>query len=348
VSEVELRQWLDELIADGSSVVAPVAEEEGLLLYGEISAAADAVLEPSGKTRWSPKEFLFPRTETLYRYRFGGAMVQLDDPEPMDRDQVLVGVRPCDAAGVARLDETFLTRQVDPMYRQKRDRTTVVSAACAAADPECFCTAVGGSPVGESGSDIQLVPMDDGWLVRALSDRGRETVHTASSAWAPSTGEQLDQVGRMAAQVSEQISISPVLREWSAVLEEGFEHPVWNEVAQRCLGCSACAYVCPSCTCFDMNQQGTAWGGEQTRSWDACTFDLFTKHASGHNPREHLGQRYRQRVLHKFAYLDSPDQHFRCVGCGRCVALCPAGMDIVEVVKQAVESLQGGGDGAAR
>ena len=73
VSEAELRQWLDELIAGGSAVVAPVVEDEGLLLYGEISAAADAVLEPSGKTRWSPKEFLVPRTETLYRYRFGGA-----------------------------------------------------------------------------------------------------------------------------------------------------------------------------------------------------------------------------------------------------------------------------------
>jgi len=233
------------------------------------------------------------------------------------------------------------------MYEQRRERTTVVSMACAAADPECFCTAVGGSPAGEDGSDVQLVPIEGGWLVRALTDRGATLLQQRAESWDAGTEAQLGAAAEQSRRVADEIACSPVLREWSEVLEGGFDHPVWNEVAQRCLGCGACAYVCPSCTCFDMNQQGTAWGGEQTRSWDSCTFGLFTRHASGHNPRENLGQRYRQRVLHKFAYREDTDEEFRCVGCGRCIALCPAGMDIVDVVRQAVEAIQGGDDGAS-
>jgi ferredoxin len=96
-----------------------------------------------------------------------------------------------------------------------------------------------------------------------------------------------------------------------------------------------------------MNQQGTAWGGEQVRSWDGCTFDLFTRHASGHNPRQNRGHRFRQRVLHKFAFRDEEQDDFRCVGCGRCISVCPGGMNILEVVRSAVAAAEGGRDGAA-
>jgi heterodisulfide reductase subunit C len=140
---------------------------------------------------------------------------------------------------------------------------------------------------------------------------------------------------------------SPVLSEWSALLEGGFDQARWDELAWSCMECSACAFVCPSCSCFDMNQQGTAWGGEQVRSWDGCTIELFTRHASGHNPRDTRGHRYRQRVLHKFAFRDEGQDDFRCVGCGRCITACPGGMNILDVVRGAVKAVEGGRDGAA-
>jgi predicted aldo/keto reductase-like oxidoreductase len=96
-----------------------------------------------------------------------------------------------------------------------------------------------------------------------------------------------------------------------------------------------------------MNHDANAWCGEQCRSWDACTFPLFTKHASGHNPRATRQQRYRQRVLHKFAFSEGDDAPFRCVGCGRCVALCPAGLDIAEIVTAAATALHEEGTDAS-
>jgi sulfhydrogenase subunit beta (sulfur reductase) len=346
LTEAQLREWLQSLL-DANNVIAPV-EEDGVLLFRRIASADQAVVEPSGKTRWSPKEFLFPRSEALYRYNFRAGTVQLENPPISEEHQVLFGVRSCDASGLVRLDEIFLSGTRDRLYAARRDNTTVVSTACAAAEPECFCTAVGYSPVGEEGSDVQLVPLAEGWMLRALTDKGRDLVGDATDGWSAATAKDGKRIPELEKTVAAQIERSPVNREWSRVLEEGFEHGAWDRLAQHCLGCSVCAYVCPSCSCFDMNHQANAWCGEQCRSWDACTFPLFTRHASGHNPRKTKQERYRQRVLHKFAFREGDDEPFRCVGCGRCVALCPAGLDIVNTVAAAVEAIREEGADAAR
>jgi len=347
VTETQMREWLQGLVEEGSSVVAPV-EEDGLTLFRPIMAAEHAHLEASGKTRWSPKEFLFPRSEALYRYTVKGNAVEIRDPEAPEAPQVLVGVRCCDAAGLVRLDEIFLSGTKDPLYAARREATTVVTAACAAADAECFCTAVGGSPVATEGSDAQLVPLADGWMLRVVTVKGEALVGEASQSWTEATAGEVARIDEIEQNVTQQIARSPIQHEVSKVLEDGFESASWDALAQHCLGCSICAYVCPSCSCFDMNHEANAWCGEQCRSWDACTFGLFTHHASGHNPRETRQQRYRQRVLHKFSFADGEDQHFRCVGCGRCVALCPAGLDISEIVTAAVTAIQEEGADAAR
>jgi len=347
IDEAEMRRWLQALVDGEMTVVAPVAED-GVVLFRPITSGEQAVIEPSGKTRWSPKEFLFPRSEALYRYRFEGDRVQLEDPPSFEQPQILFGVRSCDSSGLVRLDEIFLSGTKDLLYAARRESTTVVSAACATADAECFCTAVGGSPVGEEGSDLQLVPINDGWMVTVVTDKGNDLVGDAADGWAAASADDLKQTEKIEKQVAKQIQRNPVDSQWSKVLEEGFEHQAWERLAEHCLGCSICAYVCPSCSCFDMNHEANAWCGEQCRSWDACTFALFTHHASGHNPRSTTQKRYRQRVLHKFAFREDDDEPFRCVGCGRCVALCPAGLDIVDIVTAAVAAIREEGADAAR
>lgn len=339
LTDSELRSWLDALIGDGCAVAAPV-EEDGVLTVRPIASADQAVLSPSGKTRWSAKEFLFPQSETLYSYAVDGGSVKLTDPPKQENPQVLIGVRPCDSAGFAVLDRTFLGENPDSIYTVRREKTVIVSAACAAADPECFCTAVGGSPTGREGSDLQIVPIDDDWLLSSLTEKGAALVEQVAEEWKSASAEDLKMVEELAARVADQIRRSPIKREWGHLLEEGFEHPVWDRVTQHCLSCSTCAYVCPSCTCFDMNHEGSAWCGSQCRSWDACTFAMFTRHASGHNPRATKADRFRQRVLHKFAFAEKDQETFRCVGCGRCITLCPAGVDIVEVVQSVVTAMQ--------
>lgn len=334
VAADELRAWLDRLIGEAREVIAPV-ERDGLRVFRPLASADEACLE-AGKTRWSPKEFLFPRTEWLYAYTLGADGPELEDPPLADRERVLAGVRPCDAAGLCRLDEVFLGEPVkDPLYAARRVKTTVVAFACTRADPECFCTAVHGSPMGTEGVDLLVVALENRFLVDAVTAKGRELV---SDSWRPASAEDRDSASELERRVAAETRRAPVPADAAARLEDAFEHPVWQETARRCLGCSVCAYVCPSCSCFDVHHQGNAWGGREIRCWDACTFPLFTLHASGHNPRPEPGARYRQRALHKFAYL-TPGQHgtTRCVGCGRCIALCPAGIDIHQAVSRIAE-----------
>ena len=122
LTDAQLRGWLDGLL-DAHAVVAPV-EEDGVLSFQPIASEDQAVLEPSGKARWSPKEFLFPRSEALYRYRFTGGGVELEDPPLPEDRQVLFGVRSCDASGLARLDDVFLSGPIDRLYAARRESTT--------------------------------------------------------------------------------------------------------------------------------------------------------------------------------------------------------------------------------
>jgi ferredoxin len=341
LTEAQRRAWVEGLLAAGTSVAAPV-DVGGLRIFRRVASSDEVVLD-EGKTRWSPKDLLFPSTEALFSYRLEGGEVSLNGAGPAARDQVLLAVRPCDAAGLARLDDVFLGEQADSPYAERRARTTVVSLACSGAGPECFCTAVGGSPAGTDGSDLQLVPLEDGWLLRALTEKGESLV--AGADWTPASAEDLAAADARRAEVEAAIARSPLAAGSGHALEEGFANPVWELVGERCLGCGVCAYVCPSCSCFDVVDEGGAYCGERCRLWDSCGFAGFTKHASGHNPRATQPARYRQRVLHKFAYF--PIEHegrFMCVGCGRCTVQCPVGIDIGRAVEQVVAST---GEGAA-
>ncbi len=344
LTPADLAAWLEALRREGKRLVAPVAEGS-LRRFRRVEAAAEVCLEP-GKPRWSPKEFLFPRTEVLFAYAAEGDEVSLEDPPLDDAEQVLFGVRPCDAAGLRRLDAVFLGREPDGFYQHRRARTTVVGLACTEAAPECFCTAVGGGPGAEEGSDLLLVPAGEGWLLRPLTSRGAALTAALPTGARPAPPEAWAAARERIDRVAAEIGQRPLAREWAARLEGSFDLPLWTALGRRCLGCSICTYVCPSCSCFDVQDAGNPRCGIRCRSWDSCTFDLFTRHASGHNPRPTQAARYRQRVLHKFAYY--PLEHggaFMCVGCGRCVRLCPVGLDVRETVRRLAAAAGGEPDG---
>ncbi len=336
LSEEELRTWLAELPSDERTLIGPV-EDNNLRLFRPVADAAAISLQP-GKTRWSPKEYLFPRTQPLYSYSFRGAEVEITEPPEQVRDLILFGLRPCDAAAVARLDAVFLSGVIDPFYARRRAASTIITLACAEAEPECFCTAVGGSPAGEEGSDVMVVNLEEVFLLSPTTDTGKLLIEDHDHNWVPAIEHDWEKAAKQTGRVERSIAAPPLNPTWSSALEQRFGDDVWQEFGELCMACSICSSVCPTCSCFDMAHDGNAWGGAQFRTWDACTFSRFTAHASGHDPRSDQAARYRQRLLHKFAYRTEADPgSFRCVGCGRCSALCPAGLDIHSVVRKIAE-----------
>lgn len=333
----DLRSWLNGFIGGGRSLIAPVQNDQ-LRTFRPVAQAEEICLE-AGKTRWSPKEYFFPRSEVLYNYSFTGADIKLTEPPADDRQLILFGLRPCDAAAMVRLDSVFLGGEIDPFYARRRSGSILITLSCPKSDPECFCTAVGGSPASEDGCDVMVIALDDEFLLYAVTDKGSDLLESGNQGWAPANADDWHNAQKLTEAVEQSIESSPFDPDWPACLEEQFGEDVWKPYGELCLSCSICSSVCPTCSCFDMAHDGTAWGGAQFRTWDACTFSRFTTHASGHDPRTDQAARYRQRILHKFAYRQDHEKHnFRCVGCGRCTSLCPAGLDIQQAVREIVEN----------
>lgn len=326
ITEQNLRLLIDTLVQAGIRVVGPKAAGD-LTLYAPLSAGSELVL--GALPRRSAKETFFPVCEDILSYeKKEGKMTVADIDLNRLPATVLVGALPCDAAAPGILDAVFSWDYNDEFYLERRKKTTIVGIACMKADDACFCTAVGYSPAEAKGSDLFLTPLTDGdYGVETVTEKGALLI--ASQAGLFGARDDLKPLPFAEPSMAKLDLVK--IREW---LDKNFESDFWQEIAERCVGCGACAFICPACHCFDLSDEGSEGKGTRRKHWDACGFGKFTNHASGHNPRAVQPQRYRNRVMHKFKYYDDKFGQTLCTGCGRCVRACPVGIDIAAIVEE--------------
>ena len=312
----QLKQTLGAKLKSGARVVAPVLDGE-LASFKQIADVEQASFEPRVCMQNSIKEFFFPKHETLFTFVRQGNDVELTDAPDFDVEQIVVGARPCDAAALPILDPLFAWDYQDRFYQQRRAKSTVVTFACTKSDAHCFCSAVGGAPDNTAGADAILFDLGDGsFEVRTLTDKGKALFDGATSesnktgAACPAPVVDFDVKG---------------IASW---IKDNFSSPFWETVSLRCVGCGACAFVCPTCHCFDIVDEGSYHKGQRVKNWDACQGASFTLHASGHNPRGSQGKRQRQRLSHKFVTYPEKFNAFLCTGCGSCSRSCAASFGV--------------------
>ncbi|MCS7254301.1 MAG: 4Fe-4S dicluster domain-containing protein [Armatimonadota bacterium] len=335
-----LKGWCERMKAAGMRIAVPM-QRNGIVLFEDLVDLAEFALPTNYiKSNLSPKSFLFPPTEPLLCFRFKHEEIELEDVQPDAPKTVLLFIRPCDAAGISALAKVFLDDPPDVHFYTRLERTTLVALACDAIAPSCFCTAAGYSPYWSECVDVIMSDVDDAYLLTVLTNKGEELIQTALELFSEAGESQIAKVKERQASVESQLPPSGELTGIADRLIANFENELWEKMCRRCLSCGACTYVCPSCSCFDIADEDNPYGGCRYRNWDGCCFTMFTMHASGHNPRPTQAHRYRQRTMHKFSYFPLRYGVNMCVGCGRCIDVCPVGMDIYEVAKTLASAKQ--------
>jgi ferredoxin len=312
--------WLSQLREAGRQIYAPVTRN-GKTNFKRL-APGDDISTAHIQTTQSAKGIVFPRTEKLFSYVKTQNDVTVEDYNPDTLPEVIVfGTRPCDAAALMSLQSILNNGSSDLPFDERRRRITIVSISCTTCDEFCFCTSMNGNPGNTAGSDILLTPIDDGYLIETITDRGDALISNQ-----PGLLEAAPAIRK-----EEHLAKVPVrfsLETLQQTIPAAFHNEMWDTQSARCLGCGACAFVCPACACFDIQENAKGHTGCRLRCWDACGFSLFTLHTSGHNPRTTQSQRWRQRVMHKFAYMPETLHTYGCTGCGRCSRACPVDMNL--------------------
>jgi len=329
------REELDKVISTLTQeyqVFAPTSRD-GVKLFGVVKSIEE-INWYEGNCLRSPKELFFPVSEAILSFRKTKKGIHIDTNGNHHKKRIIFGLRPCDARALSIIDNVFRWEYEDELYLSLRRNSTIISLSCLNPDQYCFCTAVDSSPFDETGSDILLTAIrDDLYHARIITEKGEGFLEKHKAHFYNTTGESLKIKEQKEKGLLKRMPPPLPLANIKSWLDANFEHPVWEEISLGCIGCGTCAYLCPTCHCFDLVDESKGYAGKRMRNWDSCAFDNFTQMAA-HQPRTLQWQRFRQRVMHKFKYFMDRFSQFSCVGCGRCRALCPAGKDILQIIEK--------------
>ncbi len=277
------------------------------------------------------KQFLFPPKQRVWSARrlADGAVIE---PEPAGTEKLaLLGARACDIAAIATQDVVFLkSAYTERIYQAKRSELCVIAVNCGQAGGTCFCVSTNTGPEVTHGYDLCLTELIDTtqhqFYITSGSELGEQLL--ADLPAHPAAARHAKIAEEIAAHTAEsmQRKINPAA---AAGLSKQSEHPQWDDIAQRCLACSNCTMVCPTCFCVSFEDH-TDLSGSQTeriRLWDSC-FTTSHSHTAGGSVRVSGKSRYRQWLTHKFSTWQDQFGVSGCVGCGRCITWCPAKIDI--------------------
>ena len=356
----------------GYEIAGPTIRE-GAIVYGELKSDSELPIgwtdrQEAGSYRLerradnavfgfavgphSPKKYLLPPKLALWKAKRdarGGITVAPSEEKP--RKIALVGLRSCEFHAIAIQDRVMTGgTHVDPYYASQRENLLLVGVNCAVAGATCFCASMGTGPRITSAHDLALTELIGNgrheFLVEIGSEAGAQLMENVPHRRAndEEVGADDEITRRTAAAMGRSLDTTGI----KELLYANLEHSRWDEVASRCLGCTNCTMVCPTCFCTSVEDRISLDGteAERVRVWDSCHSMAFS-HLHGGSVRSSIKSRYRQWLTHKLGSWIDQFGSSGCVGCGRCITWCPVGIDITEEVA-AIRASDGRGSATKR
>ena len=278
------------------------------------------------------KPYLFRSHEVLWHVRRdANGRLGFTEKHSDDRPLAVIGARACDLAALALQDRHFLDQIRDPYYAARRKDLFVVAVHCAYPADTCFCASTGDGPRATHGFDLAVSELDDGYLLEVATEAGADVAQMLPLQ--PADEPQLGQANAEIQDAARRQFRGLPSSDLRATLFARLEHPRWGQVAEHCLSCGNCTSVCPTCFCHaerDAPELGGAFS-LHLREWDSC-FTEGHSYLHGFVVRPQTRHRYRQWLTHKLGSWHDQFGRSGCVGCGRCIAWCPVGIDITHEV----------------
>jgi ferredoxin len=351
-----LQALLDTLSRRGYRVIGPTLRDAAIV-YDDIASVADLPRgwtdeQDGGRYRLhrrddgalfgyavgphSWKKFLHPATQRLWSAaRTEHGVTVTPEPVPVDRF-AFIGVRACDLHAIAIQDRVLTGGpEIDPRYQRRRRGAFIVALNCGVAGGTCFCVSMHTGPKVEGQYDLALTELVDAHEHRFVIDAGSEEGNSvlAELPHRPATREDTAQADAIVARTAANMGRHMYSDDVHDLLLRNLDHPRWDEVATRCLTCTNCTIVCPTCFCTTVEDSSDLTGAKTARSQrgDSC-FTMDFSYIHGGSVRPTGRSRYRQWMTHKLSTWWDQFGTTGCVGCGRCITWCPVGIDLTEEV----------------
>ncbi|MDD4954072.1 MAG: 4Fe-4S dicluster domain-containing protein [Candidatus Omnitrophica bacterium] len=261
-----------------------------------------------------------------------------------EKPLAICGIKNCDLFSLKIQDFVFLGgNEPDPLYQQRRETALIISGDCPSFKEVCFCRAFDINPHPSEGFDLNLSILNDGYLLDVGSDKGKKAVEKIKDILVPATPGQIS--GRTARRrmvierMQEHLAPHNIPKKETLqdIVLSGYNSGIWQEQMQTCVECGGCVFICDTCHCFLLSDEGPQSNASRMRIWDGCLFKNFSRVAGGANPLKSRYMRLRNRYLKKFDFFISNMGIQACCGCGRCIEVCPGKIDIRYILRRLYE-----------
>jgi sulfhydrogenase subunit beta (sulfur reductase) len=339
IRKEDVTGWIERL-QQNYTVIAPVTDR-GFTIFRPIANTAEIDWNYSSSTI-PPSKVIYVPWQTLLQFVKRGKTYRVEELLPEREKRVLLGVHPCDLHGLLVLERVFLGTMKDVYYAALRSNFLVVGLNCQTVSEKCFCASMDTGPffgywMGQGppkGCDVLLTDLGDRFLVETFSKSGTTLMGKVKSS--PQAPEDVGEKLKREAATREQFRKTLDTRDLPALMMRNVRHPTWRITGEgRCLSCTNCTMVCPTCFCYDTWDKAKLdlSAIERIRRWDSCQDERFAE-VHGGNFRSTREARLRQFVCHKLSYWVEQYGCFGCVGCGRCMTWCPTGIDLTEIAAE--------------